>query len=166
MGYRYHQTLYGLQLPHITHRCTSVVCPLLVDISTHDRVLCCDWLMACHVISSWIVIGGLLISTCSKSHGRRSVYMQTRKVILLTVTMTTNYSYYDYYLQLPWLLITVTMTTTYSYLVDSPEILLRRLGDISFLLQHYTMAYSSYHQVKRDFQNDQAYNHYAAALVS
>ncbi|XP_063689169.1 trafficking protein particle complex subunit 8-like [Bolinopsis microptera] len=50
------------------------------------------------------------------------------------------------------------------YLTDSPEILLRRLGDISFLLQHYTMAYSSYHQVKRDFQNDQAYNHYAAAL--
>ena len=28
------------------------------------------------------------------------------------------------------------------------------------------MAYTSYHQVKRDFQNDQAYNHYAAALVS
>ncbi|KAL5271153.1 hypothetical protein ACHWQZ_G001702 [Mnemiopsis leidyi] len=50
------------------------------------------------------------------------------------------------------------------YLTDSPEILLRRLGDISFLLQHYTMAYTSYHQVKRDFQNDQAYNHYAAAL--
>ena len=60
----------------------------------------------------------------------------------------------------------VDLNERFRYLTDSPEILLRRLGDIAFLLQHYTMAYNSYHAVKRDFQNDQAYYHYAAALVS
>ena len=43
---------------------------------------------------------------------------------------------------------------------------MRRLGDLSFLVQMYEMAYTSYHTAKRDFNNDQAWMHFAGALVS
>ena len=51
-----------------------------------------------------------------------------------------------------------------SYHPDSPQLQLRRLGDLAFLLGLYDLAYSSYHSAKKDFEADQAWLHYAGAL--
>ncbi len=41
----------------------------------------------------------------------------------------------------------------------------RQLGDLAFLLQNYEMAFSSYHQVKRDFQSASTWLYYAGTVV-
>ncbi|XP_047140393.1 trafficking protein particle complex subunit 8 isoform X2 [Hydra vulgaris] len=51
-----------------------------------------------------------------------------------------------------------------SYAADSPELHHRRLGDLAFLIQHYELAYSSYHSAKREFNNDHAWVYFAGAL--
>ncbi|XP_022096139.1 trafficking protein particle complex subunit 8-like isoform X2 [Acanthaster planci] len=50
------------------------------------------------------------------------------------------------------------------YLREAPELQMRRLADLAFLVQMYELAYTSYHTAKRDFGNDQAWTHYAGAL--
>ncbi|XP_071958347.1 trafficking protein particle complex subunit 8-like isoform X2 [Antedon mediterranea] len=50
------------------------------------------------------------------------------------------------------------------YLRESPELQMRRLGDLAFLVQMYELAYTSFHTAKRDFNNDHAYMHCAGAL--
>ena len=42
---------------------------------------------------------------------------------------------------------------------------MRRLADLAFLFQLYEIAYQTYHQAKKDFNNDHAWLHYAGALV-
>lgn len=49
--------------------------------------------------------------------------------------------------------------------MESGEMQMRRLADLSFLFQHYQMAYQLYQSMKRDFQTDQSWLHHAAALV-
>lgn len=51
----------------------------------------------------------------------------------------------------------------YSYHPESPQLQIRRLGDLAFLLGHYELAYNSYHSAKKDFESDQAWLHYAGA---
>lgn len=53
-----------------------------------------------------------------------------------------------------------------SYTMDAPELHHRRLGDLAFLVQHFDLAYNSYHSAKRDFNNDHAWVYFAGALVS
>lgn len=53
-----------------------------------------------------------------------------------------------------------------SYSTDSPELQHRKLGDLSFLVQHYELAYTSYHSAKREFNNDHAWLYFAGSLVS
>ena len=53
-----------------------------------------------------------------------------------------------------------------SYPVDSPELQQRKLGDLAFLVQHYELAFNSYHAAKREFNNDHAWLYFAGALVS
>ncbi|XP_011502697.1 PREDICTED: trafficking protein particle complex subunit 8 [Ceratosolen solmsi marchali] len=50
------------------------------------------------------------------------------------------------------------------YTAESPELQLRRLGDLCFMFGHYTFAYQAYHNAKRDFAADQAWVYYAGAL--
>lgn len=50
------------------------------------------------------------------------------------------------------------------YTIESPELQLRRLGDLCFMFGHYTLAYQAYHTAKRDFAADQAWLYYAGAL--
>lgn len=50
------------------------------------------------------------------------------------------------------------------YLRESPELQMRRLADLSFLVQMYELAYTSYHTAKRDFNTDHAWLHLAGAL--
>ncbi|PIK33821.1 putative trafficking protein particle complex subunit 8 [Apostichopus japonicus] len=50
------------------------------------------------------------------------------------------------------------------YLREAPELQMRRLADLAFLVQMYELAYTSYHTAKRDFSNDQAWMHLAGAL--
>ncbi|XP_066587305.1 trafficking protein particle complex subunit 8 [Prorops nasuta] len=50
------------------------------------------------------------------------------------------------------------------YTAESPELQLRRLGDICFMFGHYSLAYQAYHSAKRDFAADQAWLYYAGAL--
>lgn len=50
------------------------------------------------------------------------------------------------------------------YSTDSPELQLRRLGDLCFMFGHYTLAFQAYHSAKRDFSADQAWLYYAGAL--
>ncbi|CAH8531207.1 unnamed protein product [Schistosoma turkestanicum] len=52
-------------------------------------------------------------------------------------------------------------TIVYSY--DSPESQMRRLADLAFLFQQYEVAYQTYNVLKRDFQNDSSWLHYAGA---
>ncbi|CAH8608984.1 unnamed protein product [Heterobilharzia americana] len=49
------------------------------------------------------------------------------------------------------------------YSSDSPESQMRRLADLAFLFQQYEVAYQTYNVLKRDFQNDSAWLHYAGA---
>ena len=53
----------------------------------------------------------------------------------------------------------------YSYTPEAPEMQMRRLADLAFLFQLYEIAYQTYHQAKKDFNNDHAWLHYAGALV-
>ncbi|XP_031831201.1 trafficking protein particle complex subunit 8 homolog l(3)76BDm [Nomia melanderi] len=50
------------------------------------------------------------------------------------------------------------------YTTESPELQLRRLGDLCFMFSHYSLAYQAYHSAKRDFAADQAWLYYAGAL--
>lgn len=54
----------------------------------------------------------------------------------------------------------------FSYNADSTELQYRRIGDLSFLVQHYELAYNSYHSAKREFNNDHAWLYFAGALVN
>lgn len=47
---------------------------------------------------------------------------------------------------------------------SSLELQTRKLGDLYFLFGNYGQAYQHYHQVKRDFQVDSAWQYYAGAL--
>uniref|UniRef100_A0A7M5V1Y5 Trafficking protein particle complex subunit 8 n=2 Tax=Clytia hemisphaerica TaxID=252671 RepID=A0A7M5V1Y5_9CNID len=51
-----------------------------------------------------------------------------------------------------------------NYQRDSVELQHRRLGDLSFLVQHYDLAYNSYHSAKREFNNDHAWLYFAGSL--
>lgn len=51
------------------------------------------------------------------------------------------------------------------YLREAPELQVRRLADLAFLVQMYESAYNSYRTAKRDFSNDQAWMHSAGAMV-
>lgn len=55
---------------------------------------------------------------------------------------------------------------SHSYQRESAELQHRKLGDLSFLVQHYDLAYNSYHSAKREFNNDHAWLYFAGALVS
>ncbi|XP_058792250.1 trafficking protein particle complex subunit 8 [Phymastichus coffea] len=50
------------------------------------------------------------------------------------------------------------------YTSESPELQLRRMGDLCFMFGHYSLAYHAYHNAKRDFAADQAWMYYAGAL--
>ncbi|XP_076235516.1 trafficking protein particle complex subunit 8 homolog l(3)76BDm isoform X2 [Calliopsis andreniformis] len=50
------------------------------------------------------------------------------------------------------------------YTTESPELQLRRLGDLCFMFGHYSLAYQAYHSAKRDFGADHAWLYYAGAL--
>lgn len=47
---------------------------------------------------------------------------------------------------------------------SSLELQTRKLGDLLFLFGNYLQAFQHYHQVKRDFQVDSAWQYYAGAL--
>lgn len=53
--------------------------------------------------------------------------------------------------------------TSVIYAREAPELQMRRLGDIYFMLKLYKLAYSCYHTAKRDFQSDEVWNYYAGA---
>ncbi|MGH0126763.1 UNVERIFIED_CONTAM: hypothetical protein FKN15_040417 [Acipenser sinensis] len=50
------------------------------------------------------------------------------------------------------------------YPPEAPELQIRKLADLCFLVQHYDLAYSCYHTAKKDFLNDQAMLYAAGAL--
>lgn len=52
----------------------------------------------------------------------------------------------------------------FRYTSESPELQLRRLGDLCFMFGLYGLAYQAYHNAKRDFAADQAWLYYAGAL--
>jgi len=51
-----------------------------------------------------------------------------------------------------------------SYPLDSIELQQRKLGDLAFMVQHYELAFNSYHAAKREFNNDHAWVYFAGAL--
>uniref|UniRef100_T1GTT1 TPPC8 first Ig-like domain-containing protein n=1 Tax=Megaselia scalaris TaxID=36166 RepID=T1GTT1_MEGSC len=50
------------------------------------------------------------------------------------------------------------------YTHESTELQTRKLGDLYFMFGHYNMAFQAYHQAKRDFNADSAWQYYAGAL--
>lgn len=56
-------------------------------------------------------------------------------------------------------------TSDVSYSPEAPELQIRKMADLCFLVQHYEMAYSCYHTAKKDFLSDQAVMYAAGALV-
>ena len=52
-----------------------------------------------------------------------------------------------------------------SYTTEAPEMQLRRLADLAMMFQLYELSYHTYHQCKRDFNNDHAWLHFAGATV-
>lgn len=48
--------------------------------------------------------------------------------------------------------------------MDSTELQMRKLGDLYFMFGNYSMAFNAYHQCKRDFNADSAWQYYAGAL--
>ncbi|RXM36263.1 Trafficking protein particle complex subunit 8 [Acipenser ruthenus] len=50
------------------------------------------------------------------------------------------------------------------YPPEAPELQIRKLADLCFLVQHYDLAYNCYHTAKKDFLNDQAMLYAAGAL--
>lgn len=53
----------------------------------------------------------------------------------------------------------------FSYSPEAPELQIRKMADLCFLVQHYEMAFSCYHTAKKDFLSDQAMIYAAGALV-
>lgn len=51
------------------------------------------------------------------------------------------------------------------YPQEAPELQIRKMADLCFLVQHYELAYSCYHTAKKDFLSDQAMLYAAGALV-
>ncbi|KAB0396487.1 hypothetical protein E2I00_003023, partial [Balaenoptera physalus] len=49
------------------------------------------------------------------------------------------------------------------YPPEAPELQIRKMADLCFLVQHYDLAYSWYHTAKKDFLNDQAMLYAAGA---
>nr|XP_020476529.1 trafficking protein particle complex subunit 8 [Monopterus albus] len=50
------------------------------------------------------------------------------------------------------------------YPPEAPELQIRKMADLCFLIQHYELAYSCYHTAKKDFLSDQAMLYAAGAL--
>ncbi|XP_039983862.1 trafficking protein particle complex subunit 8 isoform X2 [Xiphias gladius] len=50
------------------------------------------------------------------------------------------------------------------YPQEAPELQIRKMADLCFLVQHYELAYSCYHTAKKDFLSDQAMLYAAGAL--
>ncbi|XP_048577205.1 trafficking protein particle complex subunit 8 isoform X2 [Nematostella vectensis] len=50
------------------------------------------------------------------------------------------------------------------YTNDAPELSLRKLGDLAFLVQNYDLAYTCYHAAKRDFNSEHVWFYFAGAL--
>uniref|UniRef100_A0A3B3S3A2 Trafficking protein particle complex subunit 8 n=1 Tax=Paramormyrops kingsleyae TaxID=1676925 RepID=A0A3B3S3A2_9TELE len=50
------------------------------------------------------------------------------------------------------------------YPPEAPELQIRKMADLCFLVQHYDLAYSYYHAAKKDFLSDQAMLYAAGAL--
>ncbi|XP_076991817.1 trafficking protein particle complex subunit 8 isoform X4 [Tamandua tetradactyla] len=55
-------------------------------------------------------------------------------------------------------------TSGLQYPPEAPELQIRKMADLCFLVQHYDLAYSCYHTAKKDFLNDQAMLYAAGAL--
>uniref|UniRef100_A0A8C8EUZ2 Trafficking protein particle complex 8 n=1 Tax=Oncorhynchus tshawytscha TaxID=74940 RepID=A0A8C8EUZ2_ONCTS len=51
-----------------------------------------------------------------------------------------------------------------TYHPEAPELQIRKMADLCFLVQHYELAYSCYHMAKKDFLSDQAMLYAAGAL--
>ncbi|XP_028817485.1 LOW QUALITY PROTEIN: trafficking protein particle complex subunit 8 [Denticeps clupeoides] len=50
------------------------------------------------------------------------------------------------------------------YPPEAPELQIRKMADLCFLVQHYELAYSCYHTAKKDFLSDQAMMYAAGSL--
>nr|XP_033789657.1 trafficking protein particle complex subunit 8 isoform X1 [Geotrypetes seraphini] len=50
------------------------------------------------------------------------------------------------------------------YPLEAPELQIRKMADLCFLVQHYDLAYNCYHTAKKDFLNDQAMLYAAGSL--
>lgn len=57
-----------------------------------------------------------------------------------------------------------TVQNAVVYTSDSTELQTRKLGDLYFLFGNYNMAFQAYHQAKRDFNADSAWQYFAGAL--
>lgn len=55
-------------------------------------------------------------------------------------------------------------TTAVIYSAESTELQIRKLGDLYFMFGNYSLAFQAYHQAKRDFYADSAWQFYAGAL--
>ncbi|XP_030627533.1 trafficking protein particle complex subunit 8 isoform X2 [Chanos chanos] len=55
-------------------------------------------------------------------------------------------------------------TTGLLYPPEAPELQIRKMADLCFLVQHYELAYNCYHTAKKDFLSDQAMLYAAGAL--
>ncbi|XP_063779722.1 trafficking protein particle complex subunit 8 isoform X3 [Pseudophryne corroboree] len=55
-------------------------------------------------------------------------------------------------------------TSALLYPPEAPELQIRKMADLCFLVQHYDLAYSCYHTAKKDFLSDQAMLYAAGAL--
>ncbi|XP_060722601.1 trafficking protein particle complex subunit 8 isoform X3 [Tachysurus vachellii] len=55
-------------------------------------------------------------------------------------------------------------TTGLLYPPEAPELQIRKMADLCFLVQHYELAYNCYHTAKKDFLSDQAMMYAAGAL--
>ncbi|XP_066254836.1 trafficking protein particle complex subunit 8 [Euwallacea similis] len=58
----------------------------------------------------------------------------------------------------------MTAVNNLVYSIDSPELHIRRLGDLYFMFGNYSAAFQAYHAAKRDYNVDQAWLYYAGAL--
>lgn len=58
----------------------------------------------------------------------------------------------------------VAPQTAVIYTAESTELQTRKLGDLYFLFENYGLAFNFYHQAKRDFYADSAWQFYAGAL--
>lgn len=58
----------------------------------------------------------------------------------------------------------VAPQTAVIYTAESTELQTRKLGDLYFMFGNYNLAFQAYHQAKRDFYGDSAWQFYAGAL--